>query len=401
MNIFWLELKKAKLEKKGFAVAVSTPDLTVDGEDIRRNFSTFYKMYKVNVDVYRCIEEMKQWTMMNGWSLISKEKEVIDKRFMQAVWDIDQLKNEIILQYKVFANVFIEKIGNVRGEVIRYKVLDARYVSIVTDTDLNPVRYIYAPKSITEQKSLQPEEVHHFRDGRNLDDPLFWFSVLSTLVYDVLADEQGVQETYFEFKNWAIPSALYILDDNLSIDEQNLLIDKIEATLKWPKNKGKNMAIKGVKEVKVIAKDSSKSNIIEARKYATSKVCAGLGVPPAILGYIEDVNRANGEGQYEKFIDNTLVPLEKTLEKIFTVLAMDFWEYTFSIEYVSVDKLSRQLAIIEKAVNNGVWTRNEGRAYIGWEPVDSEMADELTIPWTQQLIENLALGEYIEPKNEL
>jgi hypothetical protein len=47
-----------------------------------------------------------------------------------------------------------------------------------------------------------------------------------------LADEQGVQETYFEFKNGAIPSALYVLDDNLTIDEQNLLIDKIEATLK-------------------------------------------------------------------------------------------------------------------------------------------------------------------------
>jgi phage portal protein BeeE len=135
-----------------------------------------------------------------------------------------------------------------------------------------------------------------------------------------------------------------------------------------------------VKEVKVIAKDSSKSNIIEARKYATGKICAGLGVPPAILGYIEDVNRANSESQYEKFIDNTLVPLEKTLEKIFTVLAREFGDYTFSIEYTSVDKLGRQLEIIEKAVNNGIWTRNEARRYIGWGAVDSELADELTVP---------------------
>jgi HK97 family phage portal protein len=401
MNIFWLELRRAKVETKGFAVAVSTPDLTVDGEEIRRNFSTFYKMYKTNVDVYRCIEEMKQGTMMNGWTLMSGDKEVIDKRFMIAVGDIDQLKNEIILQYKVFANVFLRKVRNIRGETIRYEVLDSRYISIVTDTDLNPVRYLYTPKNKTDQRKYEPEEIHHFRDGRNLDDSLFWFSVLSTLVYDVLADEQGVQETYFEFKNGAIPSALYVLDDNLTIDEQNLLIDKIEATLKWPKNKGKNMAIKWVKEVKVIAKDSSKSNIIEARKYATGKICAGLGVPPAILGYIEDVNRANSESQYEKFIDNTLVPLEKTLEKIFTVLAREFGDYTFSIEYTSVDKLGRQLEIIEKAVNNGIWTRNEARRYIGWGAVDSELADELTVPWTQQLLENLTLGEYIEPVNEL
>jgi hypothetical protein len=130
-------------------------------------------MYKTNVDVYRCIEEMKQGTMMNGWTLMSGDKEVIDKRFMIAVGDIDQLKNEIILQYKVFANVFLRKVRNIRGETIRYEVLDSRYISIVTDTDLNPVRYLYTPKNKTDQRKYEPEEIHHFRDGRNLDDSLF------------------------------------------------------------------------------------------------------------------------------------------------------------------------------------------------------------------------------------
>jgi len=56
-------------------------------------------------------------------------------------------------------------------------------------------------------------------------------SLLETIVYDVLGDEASVIMNYYYFDNDAIPSALYIMDKNLSEDEQKLLLENIKSQL--------------------------------------------------------------------------------------------------------------------------------------------------------------------------
>jgi phage portal protein BeeE len=117
---------------------------------------------------------------------------------------------------------------------------------------------------------------------------------------------------------------MYILRENLTLSDQKKTIEDIQDTLKGSHNAGKSMITGAVKDVKTIGTPNSNLDDIEKRRYATEKICAGLGVPRSILGYIEGVNYSNGDVQLKKFIENTIQPLERVLEKIFTALSQDF-----------------------------------------------------------------------------
>lgn len=142
------------------------------------------------------------------------------------------------------------------------------------------------------------------------------------------------------------------------------------------------------------------------RQEQTSResICAAFGVPRTILGYIEDVNHSNGDSQYEKFIENTIRPWEKKIADIFTKL---FSPYGEDIEFVIIDEhindIEQRSKLARDNVLQGIWTRNEAREYIGSDRSDNEFADELTIPTTQQLLDNVAMQKPTEtvPAEEL
>jgi len=188
-----------------------------------------------------------------------------------------------------------------------------------------------------------------------------------------------------------------VLADGLGSTEKDDAIAGIQATLKGSHNKGKSMITDAVKDIKPISVPTSSADDIERRKYNTEKICAGLGVPRSVLGYIEDVNYSNGDVQLKKFIENTIQPLERVLEKIFTKLSQDFSGFEFVINSEHIDQLQQLSAIARDNVNAGLWTRNEAREYLGWDKLTDELADELTIPSSVQLLDNLLLGEPTEP----
>jgi hypothetical protein len=106
------------------------------------------------------------------------------------------------------------------------------------------------------------------------------------------------------------------------------------------------------------------------------------------------VNHSNGDSQFKKFIENTIQPLESLLEKIFTKLSKDdFLGFEFVINSDHIDQLQQLSGIARDNVTAGIWTRNEAREYLGWDRVVDDLADEITVPSTVQLLDNLLLGE--------
>ena len=134
--------------------------------------------------------------------------------------------------------------------------------------------------------------------------------------------------------------------------------------------------------------------MIEKRRFATEKICAGFGVPRPILGYIEGVNLSNSDMLYKKFIENTIQPLEDMLETIFTDLLSEFdATLKFEINSQHIDQVGALSDIAIKNVNAGIWTRNEARQYMDWDTIDDDLADELTVQSTVQLLDNIMVGE--------
>lgn len=137
-------------------------------------------------------------------------------------------------------------------------------------------------------------------------------------------------------------------------------------------------------------------NFKEQRKFTTERICAAMGVPRTILGYIEDVNHSNGESQYEKFIENTIRPWEVVIEEVFTKILQSFQEdIVFAINDEHIDDLEKRSKLAVQNVTNGLWTRNEARIYLGFESVPDEMMDVVFVPSTQTPIE--LAGQKPEP----
>lgn len=317
---------------------------------------------------------------------------------------INEMVYDMVQNLDLFGDVYIRKRYNafrgVRGytgaTVIGFEVLDTRCIKIITDSNLNVVRYIYERKGqgYQKQEDYFPDEIAHFRAGRNFDNPLFGETVMERLVLDVLGDDQASLVNFFWFQNDALPSALYILQDGMGEAEAKIQIEKIKAKLSGGHNKGKNIISNAVKDIKTIDQKHNDADFLNQRKFTTEKVCVAFGVPRTVLGYIEEANYSNSETQYKKFIANTIRPLEKKLEVIFTELGKDFGKFLFVINDEHIDEIQQRSKIAQDNVKSGLWTINEARDYIGgYEAIENELADELLIASNIQLVSNLAIGD--------
>jgi len=175
---------------------------------------------------------------------------------------------------------------------------------------------------------------------------------------------------------------------------------QIRGALTGGHQKHKAIVADGVTDIKQMRSDHKDADFLELRKFTTLKVCTAFAVPRTVLGYVEDVNMSNGESQFKKFIENTIEPLERELEKIFTELAKDFLGYQFVINSEHIDQIEQRSKLAQSNVDKGLWTRNEARLYIGYERSDNELADQLTVPTSTQLLDTLASTEPLVPQEE-
>ena len=348
-------------------------------------------MYRINVDIRGAIRElretsMKSWyeTKMNDREWKAKVQPVpeFEEMLKRSGW-IKKVKNKIVKYLKVYANVFIEtKEWNVRNQPLKIDVLDPRYVSIVTDSELTPLRYIYKPPIMKgDLRTISPQNMLHYFDDEDNDNPAYWMTALETIVLDVMWEEAAQIMNYYSFVNDNIPAAIYVLKEKLTKAQQDQAVSTIENTLRGPQNKHKAIISTMVEDIKPISQGPKDMEHEKTRRMTTEKVCVALWVPRTVLGYIEDVNHSNGESQYEKFIENTVRPLERTLEEIFTHYVSKFNELIyFTINDEHINDIERRSKLARENAKEWLWTRNEARSYIWYEKNENEMMDEIIIP---------------------
>lgn len=158
-----------------------------------------------------------------------------------------------------------------------FKILDSRKVTIVTDKELVPLRYIYqnpAKKGSTD--TYKAEDIIHIVDDQDMDNPLFGISQMETLVVDVLGDEEANMSNYAYFTNDGIPSAVYILKAGMTPEAQDQVFEQITNTLKGGRNKHKSIVSDAVEDVKTISDSHTDADFTKQRSGVTEKVCAAM-----------------------------------------------------------------------------------------------------------------------------
>ena len=350
-------------------------------------------MYRANSDIRACVRELQNTAGKSGYKFrkwIDSQSYYKDvsapdvEKILSYGKGFDYLKNQIVKHITISENVFIEKLYRLGSMniVVGLRVLDPRYMSIISDTNYNPIRYIYQDRKTNQTIRFEPKDIIHFMREQDHDNPMFGLSSLEGLVSDVFGDDKASIYNAMYFENDATPAMIYFVDK--SVTEQSE-IDVIEQYIKdkfrGSENKHKAIISPSIEDVKTIDNGHSDMKFLEARVFTTERICATLGVPKTIINYTDRVNIGNSDNQYKKFIENTIRPLERFLEQMFNTL---FKDINPNVEFYILDEhindLDTRSKIARDNVASGLWSRNEAREFIGSSFLegDTEM-DEYTV----------------------
>lgn len=274
----------------------------------------FYDIYSRNGDVRACIIEIAKRVGVNGIfqeQADGKAEPFEDKAvFSNPTWY--NFKLDFFRDIYVSGECYMVPIKNLMGDLIGCRFLDPRSMS----KKVNEFGIISAFMQTvgTSSVSFSPDELLYVRLEKSTRNENDGMGLLEGVIYDALTDSEAMKRNLLFFENGMSPNSIIMLDPEMSAEEQQLAQSILEEQYGGNQNSNKTIISAGIKDVKSLSLSQKDIDFINQRKLTTEKVCAILGVPRSLLGYVEDVNLANAETLYRQYIRNTIRPAENFLE---------------------------------------------------------------------------------------
>lgn len=356
MRLFGFEFKKAdnavqERVSKNSSVLLETFLSGMDDKDIRVTKGTFYEIYKRNGDVRACIRKIAQRSGVNGMYVDRKGK--ISPFPGASAFDMPtfyDFRLRLIRDLKIAGEAYIVPVYDGLLEVVSFKFLDPRSMYKVLDDAGNIVafkqivrgRYVVIPADGVSYFKLEPHTSNE-HDG---------LSILEGVIYDTLSDKEAMIRNYKFFINGMNTDILLMLDKEINADQLEIAKEKLKEQIVGNGRAHEPLISNGVKDVKHLSLTPKDIEFISQRRLTTEKVCATLDVPKSLIGYVEDVNLANGKEQTAHFIENTIRPMEAFIEYVITSLWKTYADPSFG-EDGSALKLDGESSEDRTAIETG------------------------------------------------
>lgn len=364
-------------------------DPTRDMSGYKLTPDSCYMIYASQSDVYSCVNKIKWSIGAAGLAIYDREtgEEADDPSIiMKVTYVLTRMSSLRALLARIgqdlgaMGNAYGEKGRNLDGSIFGLRMLDPRTVYIVADAMGNVVRYIQ--RSGADIVEFQPEEIIHFKLDTDPRSELFGFSPAEAVVWDARTDMQAMLTNYFFFENNAVPSHLFMLEDDVGPEGIEMAKSAINSQFGGAENRNKSAIMKGVKEIKQISLSNADMQMEVLRRFSTEKVCAAYGVPRVLLGYTDGVNYTNHEGQMAQFITQTVRPryedliAEELTRQLLPELDIDVEKYELSFKQISLEDVDSLHNRARLGFASGIFTLNEARAEVGLRPAEHEYADQ-------------------------
>lgn len=365
-----------------------------DMRGVRLDMEDLYTIWRNNTDVYSCVRKIRQTACIGGVFYYNPSDESqetpADEKAKNSVIDVlsyyygdpRRFKNEVYKHQGIGGNTYLEKVRSLEGnQPIGLKVLDSRTMSIVYDKHGTIIAYIQGADEFFSSKSskedvvvFQPEDIIHWKLEIDPDNEAFGMSWLEAAIWEARIDLSAMVGNYRLQMNDSTPATQYILDDNIGEEEEKAVVDKLRKYFKGPQNRGRSIAMKGIKEIKTVRLTPQELEMLSGRKFSTEKVCSASGVPKVLIGYTEGVNYTNHEGQMQDFYDSTVTDYDLSYTQLINVdIIEDFLgldNIKFKVKPPIFEARSEVWTRAIKARESGLATINDARAMVGEDPID-------------------------------
>jgi HK97 family phage portal protein len=318
----------------------------------------------------------------------TKEHEFLD---LLAAPNSDKTHNDFVkqtlLNYLVFGNAYIIATGlDPRKPPKELYCVSPRSVSIVeSNNDYYPDSYqVTVNDKIDifkkEENELgvryynaQGNELWHIKRQTCKNNSLKGDSIASAIRYDLEQYLQAGIHNAALLKNGFNPNVSIILKDNMTDDDFNSTCESIKKYYHGSENAGKALVSSGIEKIENLGLSAKDMDFLNLRKSSANAIYLRLGVPLALVSP-DNMTLANMETSQYLFYDSTVLPLVK---KFYTELTV-FLGHRYGLEDLELwydeneigPNADRKAGIVEKYSKLGIFTINEMRGHLGFEPAD-------------------------------
>ncbi len=256
-----------------------------------------------------------------------------------------------------------------------------------------------------ETRRVSPDKIIHIRYP-NPNSEYFGVGRIAAARTALCLDTAAENYNLSFFKNNAIPAALLVPEEPLSRTQLNRVRSKLKQEFMGVSNQHGIGILAANMKLEKVGIDPKDIEFLEQQKFTRDKIGSMFHVPPIYMGNFGDASFANADAQRKMFWEVTLIPwMEWMLDQLnaFLVPVVD-GAMELYIDYYKTIPLIESFQSLTKSVQNlrnaGFITTNEGRGWLGLDPMtDDENADTILIP-AQFVPEELQGQEPEEPEPE-
>jgi len=278
------------------------------------------------------------------------------------------------------------------GDPVEFWILPTSCMKIVVK---NGIVVGYQYKTQNKAIDYQLDEVIHFQYP-SADKAPYGMGIIEAgaVIFDIENAINRYQKRYFD--NDAQPRFVLTTENKLSEVEFKRFIEGFNKSYRGSNNSNKAMILSQGFTPKLLSTTPKEADFVDTWKIIQTRTLSLFGVHPALVGIIEDVNRANAIEAQTIFTDRTIAPIVKRIDNTITKFARNTWgdlslKVVHKIESPS-DRV-QQLNEMQVALANGAISINEFREWLG--KYDSVKNGDET---GNKKYENLVMNTYNSPK---
>lgn len=263
--------------------------------------------------------------------------------------------------------------GLKNGEIKKtaYWIMKSDSVTVYMDDvgvfgDRGRLYYRFTNPQNSETAVFRQEDVLHIKNW------LSWDGVMGISVRDILKstiDGAGYSQKYLEKLYESGLTASSVLQYTGDLDEKlrSQLQQKYNDLLTGAKNAGKVVALPLGMKLEPLTYTLADAQYMELKKYSALQIAAAFGVKPNQINDYEKSSYSNSESQQLSFLVDTMMYRLNQYEQEINYKCLtdkqraDGLVYKFNEKVLLRANMETQMQSITSAVQNGIYTPNEGR----------------------------------------
>ena len=243
--------------------------------------------------------------------------------------------------------------------------------------------YEYRPGGKTVR--VEVEDVVHFRNGLDPNNPRLGRSPLATVLSEVFSDQEAANFTASLLHNMGVPGLLISPKGEHSPNPDDVAATKDYVDSEFSgSNRGAPLVMSGPTEIEQFGFNPQQLDLKALRRIPEERVTAVIGLPAIIAGLGAGLDRstfANYKEAREAAFQDVIIPAQRILaEDIRFQLLSDFegdpwgWRFGFDLSGVRVlqDDQNKLVERTTKAVDGGLMMISEGRRALGLDTSPAE-----------------------------